>query len=280
MKLAQALRKKKEAAEEPDSMLAEMFEFIVSPEFERNFNVRTNGCFHPSELYKGCRRRLAYEYLQAPTNDVNRDPRMQMIFEVGHGVHYRLQKMAKRLAERHGWTFNDEVKIRASDNHWYIGGSCDGIWYFANDPIPNLGLEIKTINKNDFNALVHQPKKEHIYQGNIYMGCLGIPKMAFWYMCKDNSQMKEFVVEFDQKLFEEQMAEVEDILLQLQKGKLPAKCKTDCVDPGCKYLNVCQKKNIGVKELASDETSKAIKTFRAKFLGSTVTRVPDFETCR
>lgn len=272
MKLSDAIRKKKKATTKFDkSMLAELNSFLFTPEFDVEFNQRANGCFHPSELYGACRRRLAYEFLQAPRNQIEIDPRLQLIFEVGHGVHYRLQRLARKMSEKNGWDFTAEVRITPQSNHWFIGGSCDGVWESDDDL---MGLEIKTINKNDFNALL-KPKREHTYQANIYQGTLHLPRMCFWYIAKDNSSMKEYIQPFNQKLFESQMSEVEDILAKLQKGVLPPKIRPDCVDPGCKYNVVCKKGKFGVKD-ANETTQEQIRTFRAKFLGRTVKSVPVF----
>src|SRR5687768_2274483 len=79
---------------------------------------RHAGMFYPSSFGYDCDRALALNYLQAPEHAEERDPRLQVTFEIGHAVHDRFQKLFAELAKERGWEFNDEVRIKREDNPW------------------------------------------------------------------------------------------------------------------------------------------------------------------
>jgi hypothetical protein len=258
MKLATILRELSKPEEErsPDrtfDLTAEFFAYLVSPEAQ---GLRATGSFYPSGL-DGCGRALAFNYLKAPINTVEVEPRLQITVELGHYIHDRFQKMFEKMAHLRSWDFDPEVRILRHTNPWFVSGRCDGIFVLDDDS--REGVEIKSINKRDFDRLYDGPLLTHQFQGNIYQGLLHLPRMHYVYICKDNSQVKIFAMPYDKELFHEAMVKIERILLRLQKGKLPKKITPDCVDPKCKFHVVCADESITVERLLDDAARKEIR---------------------
>ena len=242
MKLATVLREIAKPQEErsPEfdfDLKGELHEFLISPEAR---DIRSTGSFPPSQM-QACKRALAYNYLKAPVNDVHIEPRLAITFELGHYIHERFQDMFERMAKRKSWLFIPEMRIIRTLNPWFVSGRCDGVFHVDLDTWKERkeAIEIKSIHKDGFNRLYDRPLWEHQYQGNIYQGLLGTPRMHYLYVCKDNSQIKIFAVPFDRELFDSAMEVIERILLKLQDWRLPKRITPDCKDPQCKFRDVC-----------------------------------------
>lgn len=238
MKLATVLRRLAKPAEERDpdrpfNLLEEWFEFLVTPDAREQ---RATGSFSPSQL-ETCPRAQAYNYLQAPVNDVKLEPRLIITFELGNHIHDRFQWMFSKMAKRKGWEFIPEMRMLRTLNPWFISARTDGM-FVLDDNLKEL-IEIKSIHKAGFDRLYDAPLYEHQAQGNVYMKLLKCPRIHFVYVCKDNSQVKVFAVPFDKELFNTQVVRIERILLRLQERRLPKRITPDCKDPKCKFNEVC-----------------------------------------
>lgn len=268
MKLATVLRDlaKPEEERSPEHefhLIDEIHEYLMTPEAQ---GLRSTGSFNPSGL-TGCKRAMAYNYLKAPVNEVNFEPRLMITFELGHYIHERFQDMFERMAKRKGWQFIPEMRILRTMNPWFISGRCDGL-FILNDGTKE-GIEIKSIHKEGFNRIYDRPLFEHQHQGNIYSGLLKFNRMHYMYVNKDSSQIKTFAVPFDRELFDSTMGSVERILLKLQAGKLPKRITPDCHDKKCKFLTVCYSGKT-VDDLAQADTVKELKLWRPEILGKVV----------
>lgn len=242
MKLANVLREIAKPQEErsPEfdfDLKGELHQFLISPACR---DVRATGSFPPSQM-QACKRALAYNFLQAPVNDIHLEPRLVITFELGHYIHERFQDMFERMAKQKSWVFIPEMRIIRTLNPWFVSGRCDGIFILDVDTPRERreGIEIKSIHKDGFNRLYDRPLYEHQYQANIYAGMLHMPRMHYLYVCKDNSQIKTFAVPFDRQLFDSAMEVIERILLKLKEWRLPKRITPDCKDPQCKFNVVC-----------------------------------------
>lgn len=264
MKLATILREiaKPDEEKNPDfdfNLVDELHEYLVSPEAQ---GVRSTGSFNPSGL-DGCKRALAYNYLKAPVNEVHHEPRLMITFELGHYIHERFQNLFERMARRKQWEFIPEMRIIRTLNPWFVSGRCDGV--FILDKWYKEGVEIKSIHKDGFNRLYDRPLYEHQHQGNLYSGLLHFNRMTYLYVCKDNSQVKAFVVPFDRELFDATMEKIERILLKLQQRQLPKRITPDCKDPKCKFRDVCWSERT-VEDLLHDDTRQELREWRPMIL--------------
>lgn len=266
MKLADVLknakRHKRAAGGAVEEFVPRFYEWLCSPAFDR-LDTRSRGVFHPSAIIGDCRRALAYDFVHASKNEVRRDPRLQLIFEVGNGIHYQFQKLTAQMCVSRRLTFAAEFPIPRSSNPWFISGRMDGMIDGPDYPAPE-GLEYKSINLSGFGRLFDRPLESAHHQGNLYLGLTWKSVMHYIYVCKDNSSIKEFIIPFDQAMFEEDVSTVESILLVMQRNKWPERCRPDCHDPGCVFNKVCWSKAT-VTSLANETTQRDIGTFEARF---------------
>ena len=174
----------------------------------------------------------------------------------------------------------DEIDFnwkQMSPDVWKIIGSCDGI--IAPEPTANGSkytslsllkkeftsdlscLELKSMNSRGFTGL-HKPKEEHIYQGNCYMGCLGIPQCHFPYENKDNQEIRVFTEKASTDVFEEIVTDVDNFYEHNWKPcVLPD--RQNCNPSWCAYQKECY---------IIKRSAEALKHFRETLLK---TRKPD-----
>jgi hypothetical protein len=117
--------------------------------------------------------------------------------------------------ERGGhWVFN-ESSIYIED--WDIVGYYDGIVVMqAEERI----LEMKSIDTFAFNSLV-EPHERDVFQANFYMLATGIHVANLCYVEKNGGLMKEFLVEFDEKVIDRAKRDITAVRKALEEGELP-----------------------------------------------------------
>jgi hypothetical protein len=125
------------------------------------------------------------------------DARLRRIFDNGTSVHRRIQKCLLRA----GLTIPSKTDKKYGEHQyqndeWKIHGTADGILKAG----PHI-LEIKSINSNQFKVM-SGPKYEHIWQAHLYMWMSEIGKALFLYESKDTQELREYVIEFDQEVFD------------------------------------------------------------------------------
>jgi len=227
-------------------------------------NGRALGVFSASDLgnktgrslcgnyHVGCARLLYYRYVEEEPRD-KIPPRLRRIFDTGTKVHEQLQGYLHIIASRlDAETFVDEavcdMQNSAVASSYDIDSTTDGIWTIT---VPDLelryGLEIKSMKDELFRKL-NGPEPYHVVQCMTYMGCLDLPFMVVLYYNKNDSSMAEFVVEFDDKIWD----------AITEKINYVRKCAVDEEEPErevgfhcrtCRYAWVCnppkpEKRNI------------------------------------
>jgi hypothetical protein len=171
-------------------------------------HVRPPG-IHASELYP-CLRKTVYSLLDTPKkNRVSKFWKQR--FKVGSAIHSMLQadfhKMAKQQVVGEAVTFafhiakqmncrmefQDEVQVspehQALAARYQLYSHCDGIFTFTdintNEIVLRIGLEAKSKSQPEYERL-KVPESQHARQAMIYMACLDLPLMWFFYMNKSN----------------------------------------------------------------------------------------------
>lgn len=209
--------------------------FDVMKEIER-INVEGNkepwtrkiGVYHPSSLNPAaCKRALWYDRTgQEPQSCI--PPELQVIFDLGHALHDMVQaKLEKEFDD-----FRSEVPVSAPELH--IAGHCDGVfsdseWVF----------ELKTVGESVFSSLV-KPKTEHLYQIHCYMYALDIPRCQLLYLARATGKMRNWKVEFDQKIFQDILDIINTIEDHIEEGTAPPKEPNKWVCRTCKFQYVCE----------------------------------------
>lgn len=264
MKLLQVVRKKHKRVPEHDELVVQFQEWLVSEERFKADPWRNQGArFYPSSFAFKCDRSMALKFCKAPESSCDRDPRLEITFKLGDGIHGELQKLFLKFAAQQEWEFKDEVRIKPDENPWFISGRVDGEIYF---PITDVtdGIEIKSINSNDFNALHKRAKKEHQEQGNIYVHLRDLRRIHYLYVNKDKSTFKEFIHYPDKELFKESMLRIEQIMVTMQDDRFPvcANCTRRCEFYGINKNNP----DLKVEDIADAHIIKAITQFKPTFL--------------
>jgi len=244
-------------------------EWLVSPERQRmDAWVRKGLRFYPSSLAYECDRSMALNFCKAEEGQGEGDPRLQITFDLGNGIHEVLQKRFAQFAVTRGWDFTDEVRIKPEENHWFVSGRVDGVLHL---PLLNVrkGIEIKSINEEGFKALWKAPQDAHIIQGNVYVGLKNLDAMHYLYVNKNRSTFKEFVLPFDASRFQDTMSRLEGIIVLLQKGKLPTcgNCTRRCAFYDLnKRLPNAQMKDVTPDKGFTNEIYEALEDWSPRFL--------------
>lgn len=200
---------------------------------------RSAGVFHPSDLAKEgvCRRLLAYELYAAPREADGVDARLRRIFDNGHFVHARLQHYAAEALKQHGGTFYKEVKLDPDAKK--VSGTMDGGLIFNRWP---YGLEIKSMRKADYVTLGAHPWDDHFDQLNIYMRLSGLKAGFILVECKDNQDVREYFVRFDEARWRAKEAIVDEVLETVGRKELPAQITSEdgCDGKRCRFWRICK----------------------------------------
>jgi len=117
--------------------------------------------------------------------------RILRIFEHGEHIHRNIFNILYRL--RVGVT--TEIPIPAQE---IVSGRADAILCIDKE---NYVLDIKSINSMIFRTL-SEPKQDNVFQIQLYMHYFNIKKGILLYIDKDQQEMKEFMLDYDQKMVE------------------------------------------------------------------------------
>jgi len=134
-----------------------------------------------------CPRQIFFKFKNVPRKKM--DPRILRIYEKGEYLHRNIFNILYRL--KIGIT--TEVPIPAQE---IVGGRADAILCINNE---NYVLDIKSINSMVFRNLA-EPKEENVYQIQLYLHYFNIKKGILLYIDKDQQDIKEFLINYDEKL--------------------------------------------------------------------------------
>lgn len=171
-------------------------------------------------------------------------PGTRLIFDVGHAVHGMLEKFYK---EALGNQFRSEEFVGFDDPP--LIGHVDGIWERPGEK--DIGMEFKTIGKKGFNepplsgSSAAHPKVEHIWQVHCYMKCTGLDEFRVLYICKDNSKLKEFVVPWQDDVWQAVLDRCHTVMEAAERQEVPYDLLDGTRYPDyycdeCRYLHLCK----------------------------------------
>lgn len=181
---------------------------IYEQSFEEDELDQRDPGVHASEINK-CIRQAVYTLRQVPKTDKpSKD--MAKRFLIGHAVHEMVQSRFARILKKKydGCEIRFEAEVKTNDTpeglQRNITSSCDGVFTWINnagEPFLRVGLEIKTESPDSW-ARLKKPKPEHVTQAHVYMRCLDVPLMWFFYYNKGNQESTPmrppFLVEYDE----------------------------------------------------------------------------------
>lgn len=240
---------------------------------------RDNTDIHPSSIIR-CIKKLwfdcsTYDWVDPQTGVVsqkswadlgvdNVHPRLRRIFDFGSAWHEVIQGYGSRGAFGPKKNYLPELKIDPDNGYCnraealWIKGAVDAVL----DPyvleVPGMGTvairiihEYKTINSRGY-GLLKKPKTDHVWQAAIYSYVLDIPIVVYIYLNKDNQQMSEFALPFNQPLWTTIEEKIEYVQELVETKQSPPWEKTSAVlTPSecteCPYLQYCQPPQQAVK---------------------------------
>lgn len=200
---------------------------------ENDDKGRDNSGVHPSGVMD-CLKSLYYSCSgRAPEHHRFVDPDLQKIFDMGHGWHYVMQKFyGKKGAWCHPESYHPETDIDPDSDvyplakQYLIRGHADALLTDYRVGVPGVGdvsvrlvHEYKTIGSSGYKKLT-KPKPEHLWQATIYSAVLDAPFVVYLYTNKDNSQTADFVVPFNQGLWENEITKKIDALLSYVRANV------------------------------------------------------------
>jgi CRISPR/Cas system-associated exonuclease Cas4 (RecB family) len=169
-----------------------------------------------------CPRAVFFKFKNAPKEPTN--PRIMRIFEHGENIHRSIFNVLYRL--KIGVT--TEIPIPPQE---IVSGRADAILCMDNE---NYVLDIKSINSMIFRNL-GSPKEENIYQIQLYMHFFGIKKGILLYVDKDQQELKEFFIDYDEKLCSGLMDKFYALKGQIESDVLPERLNDYPKNWQCNY---------------------------------------------
>lgn len=167
-------------------------------------------------------------------------PRMRRIFDLGSCWHIAMQDW---YGARGAWGnpkhYHKEVSIAfeavnadgtpvhpVATKYW-IKGHCDALLTCYVAEVPGIGTvatrvvhEYKTINSSGF-AKLTGPQTKHIEQATAYAACLDAPFTVYFYLNKDDSNLQDYVIPFDTKVWNETIKRIEAVQVWVNAGEMP-----------------------------------------------------------
>ena len=180
-----------------------------------------------------CPRAVFFKFKNAPHEPM--DAQIMRIFERGENMHRSIFNILYRL--RLGVV--TEIPIPTSE---IISGRADAILCVGNE---NYVLDIKSINSMIFKRMT-APKEENVYQIQLYLHFFNIKKGILLYIDKDQQDMKEFFVDYDEQLCSSLLEKFQALKNQVDANIMPARLADyprnwQC--SYCQYKEVCKLAN-------------------------------------
>lgn len=175
-----------------------------------------------------CPRAVFFKFKNAPREPM--DARIMRIFEHGENIHRSIFNILYRL--RLGVV--TEIPIPSQE---IISGRADAILCVNNE---NYVLDIKSINSMIFKNM-SAPKEENVYQIQLYLHFFNIKKGILLYVDKDQQNLREFFIDYDEQLVKSLLDKFYALKQQVETNVIPARLADYPRNWQCSY---CQFKDI------------------------------------
>lgn len=195
--------------------------------------------FYISEAGK-CPRQIFFKFKNAPRKEM--EANFLRLFD--HGDHMHKLIMKSLLSTREIHVVSSEVDITPQE---LITGRADAV---ISDGKELYVLDIKSMNSMVFRNLT-EPKEENVNQIQLYLHYFKIPKGILLYVNKDNLELKEFLVNYNQTQAEKILSEMSCLKKQIDSNIIPSRIAGYPSYWQCRY---CQYK--GVCDIGEDGEMK------------------------
>lgn len=190
---------------------------------------RIQTSFYISEAGK-CSRAIFFKFKNVPKKELQ--PNILRLFD--HGEHMHQLIMRALISTRDIHVVSSEVDIPPQQ---LVRGRADAI---VSDGRSLYVLDIKSMNSMVFNSL-KEPKEENIMQVQLYLHYFRIPKGILLYVNKDNLNLKEFEVLYDQNSAESLLNGLAVLKKQIEINTMPVRLADYPDNWQCRY---CQFKEV------------------------------------
>jgi len=177
-----------------------------------------------------CGRAIFFKFKNAPREEMQ--ARILRMFDHGDHIHQLIMKPL--LSIRDIRVVAAEVNVPPQE---LISGRADAI---LSDGKDLYVLDIKSMNSMIFKKL-DAPKEENIEQLQLYLHYFKIPKGILLYVNKDNQELKEFVIDYDQGRVKMLLNELTKIKVHIDENIIPERLPEWPNNWQCQY---CQFKEI------------------------------------
>ena len=171
-----------------------------------------------------CSRAIFFKFKNVPRKEM--EANILRLFDHGDYIHKLIMKSLLSTREIH--VVASEINIPPQE---IISGRADAI---ISDGKRLYVLDIKSINSMGFKYLT-EPKKENINQLQLYLHYFRIPKGILLYVNKDNQNLKEFIVDYNQSLSQTLVNELNNIKINIEKNIVPPRIPSYPSDWQCRY---------------------------------------------
>jgi hypothetical protein len=201
-------------------------------------HVRDNSDIHPSQIDKCLKYLVLCCSGVAEHHEEVVNPQLRMIFDIGHAWHHVMQTYGRKGAfcepqyyhpeepiDPDAVTFDGHPALPIANEFW-IRGSADALIDQYQLSTPSLGdvsirliHEYKTIKSTQYEKLT-RPKPEHKKQATIYSAVFNVPVVVYLYTNKDNCQLADFPVPFDNGIWNDIVQKVRLIQHHTDSGQM------------------------------------------------------------
>ncbi len=197
-----------------------------------------------------CPRAVFFKFKNAPRKEM--EANILRLFDHGDSIHQLIMKPL--LSIRDIRVVTSEVNIPPQE---IISGRADAI---ISDGKELYVLDIKSMNSMIFRNL-EEPKEENINQIQLYLHYFKIPKGILLYVNKDNQELKEFIVNYNQKQAQFLLSGFTCLKKQIDSNIVPTRIPSYPGDWQCRYCQFKEICNMGESgEMGWEELKKTIQS--------------------
>ncbi len=206
--------------------------------------------FYISDAGK-CSRAVFFKFKNAPRKQI--EPNILRLFDHGDAIHKLI--MRPLLSTRDVHVVASEVNIPPQE---LVSGRADAI---ISDTKQLYVLDIKSMNSMIFRNL-SQPKQENVEQLQLYLHYFKIPKGILLYVNKDNQQLKEFMINYNQTQAEFLLNNLTKLKKQIDSNTIPSRIPDYPDSWQCRYCQFREICNMGAPdEMNWEDFKKKIESF-------------------
>ena len=223
-----------------------MLKELIDQYYQDKRKDREKKRFYISDAGK-CPRQVFFKFKSAPCKEM--EPRLLRVFDQGNYVHLRLMRDLFSL----GIAVASEIDIPPTED---VGGRADAVIRVDNELYV---VDFKSINSMVLNKM-EAPKEEHVLQVQLYLHFFKIKKGIILYEGKDNSQIKEFVFDYDEKVAKKILEDFKRLRINVDEDLIPkqlADFPSNWQCQYCQYKSIC--KIAGPENLKWKEFQKEIE---------------------